>query len=415
MAMTRVPPALVLGLGANGYGIVRSLAREGVPVVGLYSRDDEFGRLSRHCESRRVPAAALADGAAFCDVLARQARTLGERPVVFATDDRHALLLSEHHAALAPHVRVHAVPAASMRALVDKAEMSRRCAALGIRTPHTHVTEPGEVDLAARGFPYPCIVKPSRSFGAEFPPGLKNFVADSREALEAFHAAHPGLAGACIWQEIVPGGDETIFQCTAVVRGSGDMGGVVTIRKIHQYPPGYGITSLGRTEAAPAMVRESLRLLEALGYRGVASLEFKRHAGVDYFIELNPRLPWYNALFADAGINLSYLAYRDLIDRPLPAPPQRDGVHWISLAEDLGWLARSRAARVSVLGWLGGLLRARSYAWWSWRDPLPAVRAGLRLLTRIVTRRPVSAAPASASPRPVAAARDAGGARVGGR
>jgi hypothetical protein len=68
-----------------------------------------------------------------------------------------------------------------------------------------------------------------------------------------------------------------------------------------------------------------------------------------------------------------------------------------------------------VLGWLGGLLRARSYAWWSWRDPLPAVRAGLRLLTRIVTRRPVSAAPASASPRPVAAARDAGGARVGGR
>jgi predicted ATP-grasp superfamily ATP-dependent carboligase len=415
MSTTGLPPALVLGLGANGYGIVRSLAREGVPVVGLYSRADEFGRLSRHLESRRVPADALRDGEAFCETLAGQARTLGERPVVFPTDDRHALLLSQHHAALAPHVRSHAVPVWTMSALVDKAEMSRRCAALGVRVPRTHVTEPGEdVRLAARGFRFPCIVKPSQSFGAGFPPGLKNFVAESPETLEAFYSAHPTLAGASIWQEIVPGDDDTIFQCTVVVRESGEVGGVSSIRKIHQYPPGFGITSLGRTEDNPAVVRESLRLLEALAYRGVASLEFKRHAGTDYFIELNPRLPWYNALFADAGVNLPYLAYRDLIGQPLPAPAQRDAVHWVSLAEDLGWLLRSRdGKRVSVLAWLSGVLCARSYAWWSWRDPLPALRAALRLLARIVGRRRADEAPAPSRRAWVPVGTGTGGDRTG--
>ncbi len=396
MAATGLSPALVLGLGANGYGIVRSLAREGVRVVGLYSRDDEFGRLSRHCDSRRVGAEALSDGEAFCETLAGQARALGGRPVVFATDDRHALLLSRYHTALAPHVRYHPVPAGTMSALVNKAEMSHRCAALGIRVPRTHVTFAGEdVSAAGRGFRFPCIVKPSQSFGVIFPPGLKNFVADSPETLEAFYSAHPTLAGATIWQEIVPGGDDTIFQCTAFVRESGEVGGVSSIRKIHQYPPGFGITSLGHTEDNPAVVHESLRLLEALTYRGVASLEFKRHAGTDYFIELNPRLPWYNALFADAGVNLPYLLYRDLIGRPVPAPLQREAVYWVSLSEDLGWLLRSRVVQPSsVFTWLGGILRARSYAWWSWRDPLPALRAALRLLARIVGRRRAGEVPA---------------------
>jgi len=389
MSTSVSPPAIVLGLGANGYGIVRSLSRVGVRVTGLYARNEEFGRLSRRCASRRLPPEALRDDNSFVDALLAEARRLGERPVVFATDDRHALLLSEHQERLAPHLRFHPVPRSTMRVLVDKAEMSRRCAALGILAPRTHITEPGEdLGRAARSFSYPCIVKPSQSFGGDFPPGLKNFVAASPEALDAFLAAYPSLAGHTIWQEIVPGGDDAIFQCTVLVSARGATGGLCTIRKIHQYPPGFGITSLGRTEGNPDVVRESRRLLESLSYRGLASLEFKRHGEADYFIELNPRLPWYNALFADAGVNLPYLAYRDLVGQPLEAPAQRNAVYWASLAEDLGWLARTRRReRVSFLAWLGGFAKARSWAWWNWRDPLPALRAFFYLLGQAFARK----------------------------
>lgn len=389
MGILALPSALVLGLGANGYGIVRSLSRAGVRVTGLYTRGEEFGRLSRHCASRRLPPETSRDDAAFVDVLLSEARRLGDRPVVFATDDRHALLLSEHQQQLAPHLRFHVVSRTTMRALVDKAEMSRRCASLGVLTPRTHITARGEdLGRTAGSFTYPCIVKPSQSFGADFPPGLKNFVAESREALDGFLAAHPTLAGSTIWQEVVPGGDDTIFQCTVLVSEAGATGGVCTIRKIHQYPPGFGITSLGRTEANPDIVRESRRLLESLSYRGIASLEFKRYGGSHYFIELNPRLPWYNALFTDAGVNLPYLAYRDLVGEPLATVVQRNAVYWASLGEELGWLARSRRReRVSLLAWLGGIARARSRAWWNWGDPVPALRALAHLVGQIFGRK----------------------------
>ena len=40
-------PAAVMGLGVNGLGVVRSLGRQGVPVIGLRTRSEEAGRFSR--------------------------------------------------------------------------------------------------------------------------------------------------------------------------------------------------------------------------------------------------------------------------------------------------------------------------------------------------------------------------------
>jgi len=120
--------------------------------------------------------------------------------------------------------------------------------------------------------------------------------------------------------------------------------------------------------------------------RGLASLEFKYRAadGRYYFIEMNPRLPWYNALCADAGVNLPYLAYLDLAGSQRTQPVcarQRDGVHWLSFKLDLGWFLQSRAAGgARFLSWLRSMSRARSYAWFNWRDPRPFLRATADLL-----------------------------------
>ena len=41
-------PAFVLGLGENGYGVARSLARAGVQVIGFHGEAKEFARFSRY-------------------------------------------------------------------------------------------------------------------------------------------------------------------------------------------------------------------------------------------------------------------------------------------------------------------------------------------------------------------------------
>jgi predicted ATP-grasp superfamily ATP-dependent carboligase len=137
----------------------------------------------------------------------------------------------------------------------------------------------------------------------------------------------------------------------------------------------------GRSEENEVLTAQALQLLRSLQYRGLASLEFKYRAedGRYYFIEMNPRLPWYNGLFADAGVNLPSMTYLDLAGNERPEPinaRQRNGVYWISFKLDLGWFVRTRnTGRIGLLDWLRSVARARSYAWFNWRDPRPFLRA----------------------------------------
>jgi len=379
------PPAFILGLGENGYGILRSLVRAGVAATGFYGKPEEFGRHSKYGEAHYLPPSL--DGEQVCRVLIECGARAGGRPVLFPTSDHHAAFLAQNGDRLSRHFSFHWVDGASMRRIVDKASMSGICRGAGVLAPRTHIVRPEE-DLAelAAGLTYPCLVKPNRTFDSPFPARRKTFVAGSPAELLAFYREHPGLKGTTICQEIIEGGDENIFQCTVLMRGSGEVGAVFCARKLHQYRPGYGVMCYGRSEENELLAACALRLLRSLRYRGLASLEFKYRAADDryYFIEMNPRLPWYNALCADAGVNLPYLAYLDLAGSQRTQPVcarQRDGVHWLSFKLDLGWFLQSRAAgRARLLSWLRSMARARSYAWFDWRDPRPFLRATADLL-----------------------------------
>ena len=100
-----------------------------------------------------------------------------------------------------------------------------------------------------------------------------------------------------------------------------------------------------------------------------ASSPLKRNArdGRYYFVEMNPRLPWYNGIFADAGVNLPLAAYRDLTGQPVRQTSQRNGVHWLSGERTLRRQVGARGALAGSLAVLGAAASARSFAWWSWR------------------------------------------------
>ncbi len=376
--------ALVLGLGVNGLGMVRGLARAGIPVAGVYAKPDEFGRLSRHCR-RAYQAATEGDDEALVSRLLALGEGL-ESPVAFPTDDRYVFVLARHAERLASRFAFYRMAPETIAAIVDKAEMTELCRRAGVLVPETHVPDAGaSLERAARAARFPCLVKPRRSFGTRFPQGLKNFTAESPAALLAFYAEHPWLAGETIWQEVIPGGDDTIFQLNALRGLDGALSGAVCVRKIRQYPPGVGIMCFGRTEDNAGVAAATERLLAFLDYRGLASAEFKQdpRTGRLYFIELNPRLPWYNSLFPAAGVNLAALAYRELtgaLGMRVPAGPARPARYWVGFREDMGAFARRPERRRNDLRrWLGSLLRARAFAWWDWRDPRPALRAGAAL------------------------------------
>ncbi len=142
-----------------------------------------------------------------------------------------------------------------------------------------------------------------------------------------------------------------------------------------------------------ALAAEGRKLILALGYRGLGSLEFKyrQKDGGYYFIEMNTRLPWYNGLFADAGVNLPYLAYLDLAGQQAEtnaagnAPPQqRDGTTWIGYHNYAACFREIKPQRsLSRMTFLGHVARAKSYGWWNVSDPKPFLASGILAARRL--------------------------------
>jgi predicted ATP-grasp superfamily ATP-dependent carboligase len=398
-----ISPVFVEGLDVSAYGITRSVGRHGVPVYALndHLRDPlRYSRYIRECflfpDDPSQPRAYAGDSVANEDVLCRLMLEWGARfqhkPVLFATSDWYARFLSNQQQKLAQRFLFHWVPPELFTTIVDKGTMVRFCERAGVKVPRTHVTRP-EDDMAqvARDFVYPCLVKPMHRYTASFPvESAKVLVAKSAQEAQAFFEKYPQMKGATLMQELIEGDDDQVFQYTALVNARGQIAAHSTVRKLRQYPAGYGSMCYGQTERNEELAAEGRKLILALGYRGLGSLEFKRRQkdGRYYFIEMNTRLPWYNGIFADAGVNLPHLAYLDLtgqtVGDSISPPQQRDRTTWMGYHNYASWLQETRKDHPVGRGkFISQVAQAKSYAWWNWADPKPFLASGVLAAKRL--------------------------------
>jgi D-aspartate ligase len=410
----KISPVFVEGLDISAYGITRSVGRHGVPVYALNDklRDPlRYSKYIRECfvypDDPSQPRAYAGDSVANEDVLCRLmlgwAARLERKPVLFATSDWFARFLSSRQEELKDRFLFHWVAPDLFTTIVDKGSMVRFCEQQGLKVPRTHITRL-EDDMAqvAREFVYPSLIKPIHRYTAGFPvESAKVLVANNAQEAQAFFKAYPQMKGATLMQELIEGDDDQVFQYTALVNTQGEIAAYSTVRKLRQYPAGYGSMCYGQTEYNEALALVGRKLILALGYRGLGSLEFKyrQRDGGYYFIEMNTRLPWYNGIFADAGVNLPYLAYLDLASglfgrnaEGYAPPQQRDGTTWVGYHNYAAWFreARFRDTKIpqpiSRITFLSHVARAKSYGWWNPSDPKPFLASGILAARRLAGR-----------------------------
>jgi predicted ATP-grasp superfamily ATP-dependent carboligase len=413
-AQHHISPVFVEGLDISAYGITRSVGGQSVPVYALNDklRDPlRYSKYIRECfvypDDPSQPRAYAGDSVANEDVLARLMLEWSARcehkPVLFVTSDWFARFLSHRQMELKDRFLFHWVAPDLFNTIVDKGSMIRFCERTGIKVPRTHITRPDDdMTQVARDFVYPSLIKPIHRYTAGFPvESAKVLVAQNTQEAQDFFAKYPQMKGATLMQELIEGGDDQVFQYTALVNTQGEIAAYSTVRKLRQYPAGYGSMCYGTTEYNEALALAGRKLILALGYRGLGSLEFKyrQKDGGYYFIEMNTRLPWYNGLFADAGVNLPYLAYLDLASGPSGnnaagyAPPQqRDGTTWVGYHNYASWFRETRDREmkpphsISRMAFLGHVARAKSYGWWNASDPKPFLASGILAARRLAGR-----------------------------
>lgn len=376
--------AVILGMGINGLALARSLGRQGIDVHGVYVKDDEPGRRSRYCSSVRFPS--LRDGEeAFLGKLTHELGDREKKPVLFSESDLYIMFMSHNRERLQEFFRFILPERGLLETLVRKERTSFFVAGKGFAIPETYYWGTGcALQEMLDRIEYPCLMKPIDSFSTAFV--KKNARFSDRTSLELFLKERPELFGHVIIQNIIPGGDANTFQATTYVSTAGDIAPIFTMRKTRQCPPDFGVTSYGVSEEVPYLQKAVRELLASIQYRGFISMEFKLHprTGKWFYIETNPRLPYYHSLMYDAGINYPYLYFRDMAGSPVASsslPSQRNGVTWICLGRDVESFGKKVLRRqIKTIPWLASILKSRSFALLDLGDLKPFIFSGLQFM-----------------------------------
>lgn len=381
---------VVLGSGANAYGLVRSLRDAGIrPVVADDHRGPVFfSRLA--AERWLLPS--LAKDAAVAEALAARLACLRTGAFVIPTNEPWVHILNQHRHELGPRVQLPLASREVVELTLRKSAMHRWCLGHGVVQPETMVFEPGGEWAAwlewaeAR---LPVIVKPdTKGLGDEalgFPTAEFYSASRLRQWGRGWSPAGPPCTILAQRFLYAPGVTLSTWQGYRSPGGSLFMAGM---SKLRSRPPRLGGCATAWVFSAGEPSRQAaLHLLEALDYSGFFDLEFLIRPGNEppVFIELNPRPGMPNYAATTMGLNLPLLGMthcRDQGPRTSRIVTERPG-RWVDMISD-PILALSGASaggrRWTLRQWLaslrpGPLVDAHADR----RDPLVFVAACARL------------------------------------
>jgi predicted ATP-grasp superfamily ATP-dependent carboligase len=383
---------VVLGLGVNGLGVVRALAQENVPVVGVYEQAGEIGRYSRHCRAVSFPDVER-DPEGFFRELCALGKQLGDRPVLFPTSDRQLELVSREREPLGKLFRFRLAAHEVLDLLMDKALVLEAARRYGIGGPRTFIfRRPEDLSAAMETLPVPSVAKPRFPWRPN--PGRvpKVTLLHSREEIQAFIQRYGESADNLVFQEVIEGGDADHAFCTMYMSSRQRVVGVVTGETIHRYPPNLGRTASCVTRDIPELAEAGERFLAGERYLGLAELEFKRDRrdGMYKLFEVNTRTWAYNGLSPACGVNLVHLAYLEAIAEPLPEEPLRgrSGWTWVNSELEAGFLWKTlKQGRFAGLPWRSFRPKT-AHSKFAWDDPQPALRGLFYRVGRLIQNLP---------------------------
>lgn len=408
-----LPAAVVLSgnLGPTGnlrtmnqiaLAITRSLGRRGVPVYRFHPDRSLYDLESRYCT--HVPCPNLYDDEdGLSASLGSFAAGLDARPVLFAASDGAADFISRNSDALEPLFAVSSPPSECVGAIQDKRRLYERAQQVGVAVPKTYFpADAGELASAARSIRYPAVLKPLTSHHWKGEAVVRAIghvkaieVADPEALTEAYERVAP-LAPSLMVQEIIPGEDARLLTFLGCLGRDGRALAGCVRKKLRQSPPGFGYCCLTETVPDREVLDASLRLLSALGYRGIGCVEFKRDPrdGILKLIEINARAVRTTGAAVGAGVDLPYIAYQDAVGRP--APPcfkYKKGMRWIHLKDEM-LAARELIHKGELTLWQwSGIFRGHLvFAEWARDDPRPFFLAWRPFVSRVlrrICRRPV--------------------------
>jgi D-aspartate ligase len=349
------PPIFVMNPYYSGIGIARSLHGCGVQVFALTSEREAPGGRSRYFKNVYFVPNGRDEPEQLClrllEIAAEHGH--GDKPVIFPTRDFDVLFLHDYREALGPHYLLPQSGDSPIIRMMDKFELAAVAGQLGIATPRTVTCgSTADIERQAPTLRFPVIVKPRfayqwrRSGLWETVGAQKAIIVETASELRTLYQRLADVAQEVLLQEYIPGGDSDIVVCCCYIGREGELAGHFTARKLCQNPPLIGTGSVVEATEVVPVIAPSVELLKAFGYSGLAEIEYKydRTKETYFLIEINPRHWDQHELGLLVGVNLTWLAYADMVGfRPsgvVPSYAPGSRYKWIAEGELLWGIVR---------------------------------------------------------------------------
>ena len=380
------PWAVVLSSDLVGLGAVRSLHAGGVPTLVVMLDPLEPVRVSRYAHKILVPKSPDVEGA-LLNVLAEINR--GPRPVLIPTSDHLVHFMAKHRAHLEVHFRCCIPPNAAVDIALDKAKDTQLLQGTQVPLPKTVQMLPASPAELIRQLGLPLIVKPRTHVDKEGL-GWRNVIIRSAADADAFYRTSSAVFNRVIAQELIPGPDETLWECICLFDADSEVARAFTFRKLSTMPAHYGATSRGRSERNDALVELAALVGRQFNYTGIGDIDVKYDARDRRYkyLELNPRLGMCHYFGTCCGKNVTLDAYRLACGDDLPEDaPQVEGRTFLAVLEEIGGRLQDGDSLLAVLrGLLGALLRRPVGAYFARDDVWPGPFAVFRICYRLLAR-----------------------------
>lgn len=336
---------VILGSGANAYGLVRSL--EGADIRPVVADDHRGPVFFSRLVAGRWLLPPLSEEAHAAGALAGRLAGLRAGAFVIPTNEPWVHLLNAHRGELGSNSHLPLASPDVVELVLRKSAMHRWCLEHQVAQPETMVFSPGRdwgEFLAWAAARVPVIIKPDTKGLGDEALGFPTAEFPSADALRRWGLGFSPAGPPCtiLAQRFLhgPGVKMTAWQGYRSPGGSLFMAGIT---KLRSRPPRLGgCATAWSFTAGRASQEAAVKILEGLDYSGFFDLEFliRPANGPPIFIELNPRPGMPNHAATVMGLNLPLLGLVHGRDRGLRTTrivTDRPG-RWVDLSSD-PWLA----------------------------------------------------------------------------
>lgn len=351
----------------QGLAAIRSLGRQGLSITAMSDRRIIAGRLSRYADRFVRYPNPRDHEVAFVETLTDELRSRNY-DMLLAGNNQTVLPVVKHRDQLESYTTVPHPDFETLWCGIDKRETMNRAREAGV--PHPTTLAPTELSLETveATFEYPVVLKPRVAAGRR---GVS--VCGSRDALEAAYEPTRRRHGPLLIQEFVPNGGECGVY--ALCDESSAPVAHLVQRRLRTNPPEGGAGTYRETIDHPELVSIADTLLSALGWCGLAHVEFRidPRDSTPKLIEINPH-PWHSLPHAvAAGVDFPYLLYQLAVCGTCETHEYRAGVRSQWLIGEIAHVLASNDKPTAAREVIETALTTRTFDIASVTDPLPMV------------------------------------------